>query len=317
MAVARGEHAARNENGEVQLGAGGQVPGVDVAGAFGRRQDVMPARFVCRHAHGPAERRDRDADVFPQVGGGPVAEVEVPDVGLGEIGGQQPEAGQDGRPAPRPWLEAQDLHLQGVARLGTLDEDRSAERIELVEVERPELGGVVPLLQLARRHLLGVEIDDIPRLDLDRGGQRVVPLVVEGVMSDRVFPHACLCHHFLTTGAALSLIGAALARNTFLSNLPTEVLGTSSMNRISSGSHHLATLSLRKSITSSCVTWPLNSGLVTAYATGLSSHFGWTRPITAASMILGWAMIAFSSSTDEIHSPPDLITSLVRWSIWM
>src|SRR4029077_18090302 len=169
----------------------------------------------------------------------------------------------------------------------------------------------------ARGDLLGIEMNDVPGLDLNRRRQRVVPLVVKGVVSDRMFSYACLCHHFLTTGAALSLIGAALARNTFLSNLPTEVLGTSSMNRISSGSHHLATLSLRNSITSSCVTWPLNSGLSTAKATGRSSHFGWTRPITAASMILGWAMIAFSSSTDEIHSPPDLITSLVRSTICM
>src|SRR5712691_7803859 len=77
-------------------------------------------------------------------------------------------------------------------------------------------------------------------------------------------------------------MGAALARSTFLSNLPTEVLGTSSMKRTSSGSHHLATLSRRKSMISSCVTLPLNSGLGTAYATGRSSHLGWTRPITAA-----------------------------------
>ncbi len=32
-----------------------------------------------------------------------------------------------------------------------------------------------------------------------------------------------------------------MARRTFLSNLPTLVLGTSSMNANSSGSHHLAT----------------------------------------------------------------------------
>src|SRR6266852_8082233 len=80
----------------------------------------------------------------------------------------------------------------------------------------------------------------------------------------RTPPSTCGGRYFLTAGAALSLIGAAPARRTFLSNLPTEVLGTSSMNRTSSGSHHLATLSRRKSMISSCVTLPLNSGLATA-----------------------------------------------------
>ena len=41
------------------------------------------------------------------------------------------------------------------------------------------------------------------------------------------------------------------------------------------------------------------------------------RAITAASCTAGWAMISFSSSTDEIHSPPDLITSLARSLIRM
>ena len=34
--------------------------------------------------------------------------------------------------------------------------------------------------------------------------------------------------------------------------------------------------------------------------------------MTAASLIFGWAISSFSSSTDEIHSPPDLMRSLVR-----
>ena len=35
-------------------------------------------------------------------------------------------------------------------------------------------------------------------------------------------------------------------------------------------------------------------------------------PMTAASLTAGWAMITFSRSTELIHSPPDLIRSLVR-----
>ena len=34
-------------------------------------------------------------------------------------------------------------------------------------------------------------------------------------------------------------------------------------------------------------------------------------------VIFGWAISSFSSSTDEIHSPPDLIRSLVRSTSWM
>ena len=50
----------------------------------------------------------------------------------------------------------------------------------------------------------------------------------------------------------------------------------------------------------------------TQTASGRSSHFSCGIAITAASAIAGCAISAFSSSTDEIHSPPDLITSLER-----
>ena len=38
--------------------------------------------------------------------------------------------------------------------------------------------------------------------------------------------------------------------------------------------------------------------------------------MTAASATAGWPISVFSSSTDEIHSPPDLITSFARSLIW-
>jgi hypothetical protein len=34
--------------------------------------------------------------------------------------------------------------------------------------------------------------------------------------------------------------------------------------------------------------------------------------MTAASMTFGWLMTTFSSSTEEIHSPPDFTRSFVR-----
>ena len=52
-------------------------------------------------------------------------------------------------------------------------------------------------------------------------------------------------------------------------------------------------------------------------ASGRSSHFSCRAAITAASLTAGWPMSAFSRSTELIHSPPDLIRSLVRSVIFM
>src|SRR5207249_5255787 len=93
------------------------------------------------------------------------------------------------------------------------------------------------------------------------------------------------CHHSFQYWAHAS--GAAVARKAFLSNLPTDVLGTSSMKRTSSGSHHLATRLLRYSRISAAVRLPRCSARGTTYATGLSDQVGWARPITAASATLG------------------------------
>ncbi len=55
--------------------------------------------------------------------------------------------------------------------------------------------------------------------------------------------------------------------------------------------------------------WP---GFSTITSSGRSSHLGWRTPITAASATAGWPTARFSISMVEIHSPPDLITSLAR-----
>jgi hypothetical protein len=47
-------------------------------------------------------------------------------------------------------------------------------------------------------------------------------------------------------------------------------------------------------------------------ARGRSSQRGSGTPITAASSTSGWPISVFSRSTEETHSPPDLITSLDR-----
>ena len=58
--------------------------------------------------------------------------------------------------------------------------------------------------------------------------------------------------------------------------------------------------------------WALRPGLATTIRSGRSSHLGWGTPITAASATSGWPTARFSISMVEIHSPPDLITSLER-----
>ena len=96
----------------------------------------------------------------------------------------------------------------------------------------------------------------------------------------------------------------------FLSNLPTLVLGTSSMNAHRSGTCQCAILAARKSCSTAAST--VASGTRTTVASGRSPHFGSGTPTTEASMTSGWAMRAFSRSTELIHSPPDLMTSLAR-----
>ena len=54
------------------------------------------------------------------------------------------------------------------------------------------------------------------------------------------------------------------------------------------------------------------SGRSTTQHSGRSCHFSSGTAITAASKTAGWAMTVTSSSTELIHSPPDLMTSFVR-----
>ena len=61
----------------------------------------------------------------------------------------------------------------------------------------------------------------------------------------------------------------------------------------------------------------LSTNTLTKYRHSLPKLFtrcGWTtiRDVTAASFTAGWPITAFSKSTELIHSPPDLIKSLLR-----
>jgi 3,4-dihydroxyphenylacetate 2,3-dioxygenase len=103
---------------------------------------------------------------------------------------------------------------------------------------------------------------------------------------------------------------ASWARSTFLSNLPTAVFGISETNAQFSGTCQRATFSPRNfaSAAASAVA-PARS---TTQASGRSPQRLSGTPITAASCTAGCAISSFSRSTEEIHSPPDLITSLIR-----
>ena len=97
-------------------------------------------------------------------------------------------------------------------------------------------------------------------------------------------------------------------------NLPTAVFGISSTNSKRSGIQNFAHCPERCSRSCSSVAlWP---SFKTTTASGRSAHFSCGIAITAASATAGCPMILFSSSTDEIHSPPDLITSFERSLIW-
>src|SRR5262249_10846373 len=116
--------------------------------------------------------------------------------------------------------------------------------------------------------------------------------------------------HVFETGSC-----ANWSRSAVLRNLPTLVFGISSTNSKRSGSHHLANCGARYSRSSSAVA--VAPSLTTTAASGRSDHFSSGIAITAASATAGCPISAFSSSTEEIHSPPDLITSFERSLIWM
>jgi hypothetical protein len=95
-----------------------------------------------------------------------------------------------------------------------------------------------------------------------------------------------------------------------LSNLPVAVVGSASTNSNTSGTHHEA---IR------CARWAARSEAVTAEparrttsAAGRSVHTGCATAITIACATSGWSMRWFSTSIELIHSPPDLMRSLVR-----
>src|SRR6185503_3559903 len=146
---------------------------------------------------------------------------------------------------------------------------------------------------------------DVAAEVLERAPQRVDDPCVDGVDRWVVEPDG-LDHAGILENSSRSSV--------FL-NLPTLVLGISSTNSKRSGSHHFAKSGARNSRSSAAVA--VAPSRSTTAASGRSSHFASGTATTAASATAGCAISAFSSSTDEIHSPPDLMTSFERSLIWM
>ena len=103
---------------------------------------------------------------------------------------------------------------------------------------------------------------------------------------------------------------AKRSRSAVLRNLPAALFGISVTNSNASGSHHFAKLGARNARSSSAVA--VCPGFSTTTASGRSCQRACGTAMTAASATAGWPMSAFSSATELIHSPPDLIRSFER-----
>src|SRR5258705_1437087 len=110
------------------------------------------------------------------------------------------------------------------------------------------------------------------------------------------------------------------SRNSFLLILPTLVLGIPSTKMIFSGMPYfemmpLSANALRWSLMTVSL-MPLASARLTTSASGRSPHLSSLTPMTAASATPAHCEIRSSICSDDTHSPPVLITSLIRSVMW-
>src|SRR5437868_3538709 len=107
------------------------------------------------------------------------------------------------------------------------------------------------------------------------------------------------------------------SRSSFLLILPTLVLGMLSTNRIFSGIPYfemmpLSANTLRWSLMTASLRPFASDARLTTTASGRSPHLSSLTPMTAASATPAHCEIRSSICSDETHSPPVLITSLIR-----
>src|SRR5713226_95632 len=176
---------------------------VNVAPALVRREGRMLARLVGVDAHRAQKRGEGNLDPGGQGRLPALAKVKDLEVRVGEVIGQQAEPRDDRRPAPRPGSERQDLDLESVARLGSVDVDRSPEVVDRIEVPLDLLDRrVLPYLALARHRK--VEVDDVSRLDDEHRLVAVVPVVMRPACIDVVLGAHRSTHATARTGHPLS-----------------------------------------------------------------------------------------------------------------
>src|SRR3984893_16154246 len=125
--------------------------------------------------------------------------------------------------------------------------------------------------------------------------------------------HACLLNHSRLHSDSYPY----RSRSSFLLILPTLVFGMLSTNRIFSGIPYfemmpLSANILRWSLITASLTPFAPDARLTTSASGRSPHLSSLTPITAASATPAHCEIRSSICKDETHSPPVLITSLIR-----
>jgi hypothetical protein len=142
------------------------------------REGRLLSRLVRRNAHRPEKRVE--PHLYPGSDGGrrSVAQVVRLQERLRKVVGEEAETGNHGRPAPGAGRELQDLDLERVADLGSLDEDGPGEVVDRVEVPR-DLADRRGLGDLARPGDRQVEADDVARTNPDGRGTAPVPVVVD------------------------------------------------------------------------------------------------------------------------------------------
>src|SRR6266436_6960364 len=133
-----------------------------------------------------------------------------------------------------------------------------------------------------------------------------------------------IAHVFLLDHSLLhsdSYIFPYRSRSSFLLILPTLVLGILSTKRIFSGMPYfemmpLSANILRWSLMAASLTPSVSDACLTTSASGRSPHLSSLTPMTAASATPAHCEIRSSICNDETHSPPVLITSLIRSVMW-
>ena len=152
--------------------AGGRdrlLPFADRRQQLVRRRDADDSRErVLGHGDAGQLRRPRK----------PAVEVPRHHVRLGEQVGEEPEPGDDGRDAEVRRLVGEELDLEDVARLRSLDMHRPAERVAEPEVEPPCVSMRARPGQLPREAVLALEPHLVAGRDVERRLELGVPAVV-------------------------------------------------------------------------------------------------------------------------------------------